>query len=129
MLQTGTHQHFNEQDKTKHPGQLHWPGVRGLPVVANNADDVALLNEQDLKNFVVVNKYHARWFDLSNTQDLAEYTYVMEHILSKWFTLRKQDWHPVTTENPPKMMVWVEWIQQYAARDPRTITRSHPNGR
>lgn len=121
-------QHFNEQDPSRHPGQLLWPGVQGLPVIANDPDDVAMLTERELQNFVKVNKYKAKWFDLSNAQDLAEYTDVMEHILAKWYVLRKQTWHEDVTGSEPRMRTWVEWIQQYAAPSPRATARNIPHG-
>lgn len=118
-----SHKYFGEQDE-RHGGQLHWPGVNGIPF---RGDAVPNLRQEELETLPCVGDFHYRSFDLTDPKDAEDYHWYKDRIGNRAFredfTMRYVD--PVTGH----LIVYMEWTQMYIQGPPKSMPRSQENGR
>jgi len=109
-----------------HGGDLGWPGLYGLPM-RGNGGSAGLLKDEELDEFFeVVYDFKCREFDLSDPEQLKQYTEVMDRIVNQWYVQRFCDnyRHPETGAR----RVYLEWVQQYGQINPKAASRVDPSG-
>ena len=114
--------YLNEQGEA-HGGNLHWPGLNGLPVRGS----VGLLKDDELDEFFeVACDFHCREFDLADPEQLKAYTEVMDRIVNGWYTRLFVDNYRDPEKGTRK--VYLEWQQSYGQISPRANTRIRHEG-
>lgn len=112
-----------EQHEKWHPGKLIWPGVDGIPLLEPQDKLPELI---DSSNIFMAHYAHVRTFDLSDSNDVAYYQWVLDRIVGGWFIpLEKR-----IIDDGKK--VYLEWVQRYiqvipskaAAKVPFTVLNS-----
>jgi len=120
--------HFGEPgDDGKHGGHLFWSeALGGIPFRGSNAP---LLTREELETQVnVVWDFKFDDFDLSLEDDRAQFQYVMDRAVNKWFYIHHIERHWYKDEK--KYIIHVEWSQRYGELSPvaKTSLRSRSYG-
>ena len=115
MFQPATSKYFGEQD-ARHEGQLHWPGVNGLPF---RGEAIPNLKQRELADMPVVAHACHQVFDLSDGAQAKVFQWVRDRVRNGLFTL---DWIERHWDDENKrMFVYVEWSQLYVQLPPKTM--------
>jgi len=94
---------------TSHRGELHWPGVNGIPVRGY----VPQLRGEEVENSVhFAAEFYSKLFRMWDPADKAEFDVVMNRMSQGWYRerLRVNRW----SDSPAGLVVWLEWLQLYA---------------
>ncbi len=115
--------YYGEQGDA-HGGQLHWPGVNGIPF---RGSMVPNLKRRELEQLPVVGQGCHDTFDLSDPKQSAVYAWVRDRIRNGLFTqdLVMHQWHPT---KPGVMIVYIEWTQLYIQLPTGQFIGSNGNG-
>jgi len=114
--------YFGEQGES-HPGELHWPGVHGLPFLG---DTIPNLKKDELDEMPVVGYAHHRVFDLSKQAESDQYRDVRDRIRNGLFTLDyiHREWN----QESQSMLIYLEWTQLYRQNTPSHGGAANGNG-
>jgi len=116
-----TVKYHNEQGGL-HGGQLHWPGVNGLPFIGQAPPNI---KQHELERLPIVGYACHQLFNLSDPKQDEVYAWVRDRIRNGLFTL---DWILRHFDEEEKCMwVYVEWTQLYVMLPPNYIG-SNGNG-
>lgn len=101
---------FVGEQADQHGGQLAWPGWFGFPT--RGPIPLGLPQDKFDSSFEVVGDFHKKEFDLSEPDQDAEYTKVMDRIVNGWYTLHYID--RVRHPKSGRRKIYLEWIQRYS---------------
>jgi hypothetical protein len=123
MVQPASSKYHGEQHPL-HGGQLHWPGVYGVPFKGPTAPD---LKQSEYDNVPIVAQACNRVFNLSDPEQAQMYEWVRDRIRNGLFT---GDWVERHWDEETKTMwVYLEWSQLYAqapVNDGRSLGHGSP---
>lgn len=99
--------YFNEQDETKHPGPLGWPGTAGGYPVMGPPSTLTDTEYQEMEHAAF---YHFQIFDIQEDEDRRAFIETMDRIQNGFFALVFIDRN---YEEDGRRKVWLEWNQIY----------------
>jgi hypothetical protein len=108
LLFSGQLLKYDGEQSKWHPGELTWPGYKGVPVVGgvSYSDDVAYVT--------LVNYFQAKTFDLTNEADKDHYCWVMDRVYNGWFLKIRDE----LIKEDGKIKIYLEWVQRYLKQVP-----------
>lgn len=99
---------FAEQNEEEHRGELHWPGLFGLPYRGSRQD--LRQDEQDTKLAVAVD-YHSAWFQLWDAEQKRAFDALQQKIANGWYVQKNRV--DRFDEQHGDWRIWLEWLQRY----------------
>jgi hypothetical protein len=104
-----------EQDKERHGGNLHWPGVHGLPF---RGPAVPNLKQEELEQLPVVGEAFHDTFDLSDEEQSKQYRWIRDRARNGLFTVDYSYREHVVVDGKMKTIIYIEWTQLYVQAPP-----------
>jgi hypothetical protein len=114
---------YQNEQGSGHKGQLHWPGVNGLPFLGQAPPNI---RQHELEQLPIVGYACHQLFNLSDDDQSKVYGWVRDRIKNGLFAL---DWvYRHFDEQEKVMWIYIEWTQLYVMMPPNYLMGSNGNG-